>query len=523
MAAQYPPLLAELLASKWGKFVLLASFVSNATGATDVYRVEGYSSMTYDEKRNRVYRMAIESAINDGNTVFLEIGPGHDACLTKMVLEADEKSTVTAIEADALAASGATAALKTFGPAGDRWDVIEGRSSDKTSAVNDALSSKPFRVILQEILGYVASREGIVRIFADLQQRLPSPPNRCLPGAAATFYTPTFVTLDLLRHNFNGRDPLLASKDYLLVSRLPLDTAAQWKVADGAPMCGCLELIDFSKPLCAAGDDSSSSSSSSHQLYQDRTQVFKYDGTPSAAPRVVNSLTLFIWAGFPGKYPRRVKGNETGFPYGCDGLKHDTRQHHDGDSGGERQGQGSGHTRSRRGSGAASGAGAASSSSAGSSTPGTAPAAGGGAEWMVGCLSFSSACCARDKDAEARNWPNVVLMLPNPVSIPPGGSLEVRSIADLRNETCTYAWHVRVDNGDESMRSSGGKRPRKASTSSSSSVSAAAKRADAAAGAGAAASALQYSQYSAWQILKMDSRDVKFMPQQDETGSSSSS
>jgi hypothetical protein len=409
----YPPLLAQLMAGPFRDRVMLAGPYDDdeATGDTSVYLDEGYTSMTRDVRRNRVYRLAIAAAASEGLLGFLEVGPGGDACLTKMVL-GEAGAWVVGVEGNKWAAESARTQLRgLYGAEGPRWRIVTGHSSNRTPTMDEALHGRDFDVLLQEVLGYIASREGVVATLADLQGRMSPLPKRLLPGAVATFFTPALVSLEDIRRNLQGSASLYCGPNYLLACRVPLDKTAPWR-SRGAPVCGCLEFINFAQPLTRGAP----------QLRQERTAAFAVPVSAKAGVQV-NSLVVFIWAGFAGAPPRRFEP-ETGFPYGCAEL-----------------------------------------------------AEADAAAW-TGCLSFSSACAASDARAEASNWPNVVLLLDTPLTVPPGGRLEVLSVADLRGATCTYEWRVRVVGA----------------TGSSSSGSSAACSGDA----------------GAWQVLSLDSRDVNF-------------
>ena len=103
-----PPILSELLA-RYKPKVLFAKKAEEETGNVGIYDEEGYANMTTDLRRNKVYMSAIEQAAEAGAKVFLEIGPGADACLTSMVCQS--KQRVLAIEGNPASAAKAAATL----------------------------------------------------------------------------------------------------------------------------------------------------------------------------------------------------------------------------------------------------------------------------------------------------------------------------------------------------------------------------------------------------------------------------
>lgn len=371
--------LAELSASKYAAKVLFAQPPSAETGAVEVYNEEGYAAMTTDLRRNKVYNLAVAAAAASGAKHILEIGPGADACLTSMACSSGV--TVTAVEGNPTSAASASAVLaRNFKTA--QWTVIQGMSSETEGAVGETITRGGFDVVLQEILGNIASREGVVQIILDLQKRLLKPrPTFWLPAACATFFTPVNLVLKSVRDNLEGpRGALLlgappASSAHVRVSRLMLDDPqlCPFQAGGGAgggggfPLAGCLEFFDFTKPLDA-------------QLLQSHTQSFT-----AVRDCSVNGLACWIWAGFPFAPPAassRRAAPTTAFPYGATGLS---------------------------------------------------------ADW-AGKLSFSSARCSADADVEATNWDNPVMMFKVPLQLKAGDALKIQAWTDARAMPLRYAW-----------------------------------------------------------------------------------
>ena len=152
--------------------------------------------------------------------------------------------------------------------------------------------SQTFDVILQEVLGSPASREGVVQILADLQARLPKP-KFWLPSACATFFAPIHLQLKHIEPNLEGpRGAVLAGPNHIRISRLFLEDASVFPLQAGA-----LEFFDFSKPL-------------DPQLLQTHTQTWT-----ATKATTVNALATWIWAGFPFAPGRRRPS--TAYPYGA--------------------------------------------------------------------------------------------------------------------------------------------------------------------------------------------------------------
>ncbi len=97
----------QWLICTYPKKLWLANFEQNENSisdATDIYNEEKYSSMSTDINRNRVYNKGIKFAVDsfhiDRVIQILEIGPGADACLTKMILNCNKNLFVHAIESN---------------------------------------------------------------------------------------------------------------------------------------------------------------------------------------------------------------------------------------------------------------------------------------------------------------------------------------------------------------------------------------------------------------------------------------
>ena len=423
----------------------------------DVYTEEGYKTMTQDRPRNDVYRGAIKRAVDGGYRNFLEIGCGGDACLTRMVLD-NPGTTITALEGNENAANAAAITLMLQDYNESRFDIRLGLST--SSSLDDFFLGQAggkVRVVLQEVLGFIASREGVVPVFRDLQQRLGFGSWGAIPSHCATFFTPTFVQMGEVRHNlthgmsllgslggfevdcsqgifgedgegerkgsraFSGlstesdhseRNPIstpvsspstqppctLLSSPYLLVSRFPLrdENCPFWRPDTtffkdgwgGTPICGALECLNLVQDI--------------------RTQVRQLRTTRFCATHAskINSLMCFIWVGFE---PVLQKDASTADRRGGTGLSA-TRVPK--------------LTRST----------------------GRDPGSGGGTQYPYSTdlpplrpntHAFSSVQ-SDPPDNVAVNWPNLVLMLPELVTLEVGDIFEVQSWADLSGDPHIY-------------------------------------------------------------------------------------
>lgn len=131
-------------------------------GATANYDDEGYDSMSLDHNRNRYFIDSI-NGVKDNVTDFLEIGPGADAKLTKMIMEdqiGDQPRfpTVTAIESNKYSFEEAKKKLKKYNARRrKRATVMYG---DANEVLGKKLEGSPFGCVVMEIIGFVASCEG---------------------------------------------------------------------------------------------------------------------------------------------------------------------------------------------------------------------------------------------------------------------------------------------------------------------------------------------------------------------------
>jgi amino acid adenylation domain-containing protein len=151
-------------------------------GEYDVYDELLYYAMTHDERRNAAYREAIGRAV--AGKVVLDLGTGADAVLARASVDAGAQR-VYAIETNESAYRRATALVETLG-LNDRIIVIQGDSTCTELP-------EPVDVCVSEIIGSVASSEGVIATLNDARQRFLAPEGTMIPRRAATMIAP--VTL----------------------------------------------------------------------------------------------------------------------------------------------------------------------------------------------------------------------------------------------------------------------------------------------------------------------------------------
>ena len=445
-----------------------------------VYDEEGYGTMTRDGPRNAVYAEAIRRAVASGFRSFLEIGCGADACLTRMVL-AQAGTSVHALEANPASAAAAHTTLVGANINTSRFNITPhiSTATELDHFFMSARADGSIDAILQEVLGFVASREGIVPIFQNLQSRLgieTAAKRATIPSHCATFFTPTHVSIKDVRHNLIHKGSLLASAGgtkistgeigdgggqvkvasapFVLVSRLPLrDTAcfrlsedlsagagagagagANARVGAGAnarvgasarnPHCGVLEFLDLTQDL-------------NPQLIQERSAIFTAPAFP-ASGTIMNSISCFVWAAcVPALAPASRDGSGPQASASAPPSEADARPD------------------------ARPAARLAARLATGLLTPPRTPTRSQGPLYGgAGCcgtafpygveglprlppatLSFSA---ASTDVVSATNWPDLCVLLERDVHLAPGAQVEVASRADLSIAPHVYQWRLRT-------------------------------------------------------------------------------
>lgn len=237
------------------------------------YNEEGYGNMTLDMPRNARYRAAIEYHVQQNKRKWLEVGPGEDAVLTKMVMQADDDTQILAIEGNAKAVPKARAALKQFKA---RFQIVSALSTDD-DAVAAMQAYGTVQGIVQEVLGFFASSEGVAAILAGLKRDAALAASVVfVPRRAATFCCPIYFTQPRLGIS---SELYVAENAFALVRKLGIfecrtDTGGTW-----TPRAAAVEYLDFTADAEALAAP------------QFRRAVF----TTTTAARV-NGIACWIWA-----------------------------------------------------------------------------------------------------------------------------------------------------------------------------------------------------------------------------------
>jgi len=162
------------------------------------FDAKSYQAMISDQSRTPIFYKAMEERIDNGKgaATVLDLGTGPFAIFAIKAAELGAKK-VYAIEANKEAAQKAreTVAKKGFG---DIITILEGFSTDIELPDNDKVD-----LIVAEIIGSIASEEGVVATIADAHKRFakdPTSPKSWIPTRVQTYAAPASYTL----HNMFG-------------------------------------------------------------------------------------------------------------------------------------------------------------------------------------------------------------------------------------------------------------------------------------------------------------------------------
>ena len=155
-----------------------------------------YQAMISDQTRTPKFYKAMEDRIADGATTVLDLGTGPFAIFAIKAAELGAKK-VYAIEANKEAAKSAreTVTKKGFD---DIITILEGFSTDIVLPNDDKVD-----LVVAEIIGSIASEEGVVATIADAHKRFaknPTSPKSWIPTRVQTYVAPASYTL----HNMFG-------------------------------------------------------------------------------------------------------------------------------------------------------------------------------------------------------------------------------------------------------------------------------------------------------------------------------
>ncbi len=145
-------------------------------GEYPAYDDHVYDAFDARDARHRAYRDAIRAAA--AGRVVLDIGTGRDALWAVEAARSGARH-VYAIEADETAARRAAQTIDAAG-LGDRVTVLPGHSTEQTLPVRAELC-------VSEIVGNIASAEGVIAVLDDARRRLTAPGCAWIPFRMQTW------------------------------------------------------------------------------------------------------------------------------------------------------------------------------------------------------------------------------------------------------------------------------------------------------------------------------------------------
>lgn len=275
----------------------------NRATQLSVYDLEGYEGLNQDDVRNKAYERGVKILVakrkrSHGSrpTSWLEVGPGAHGTLTKMPLEADLDSSITALEGNKKSADLCTKEMASFGKKCQIiWGTVGGGPGER-----GYLSS--YDVLLHEIIGYFGGSEGLADVLRVLKsshpQRGVKTPTVCIPSVVATF-----LTLGCIDQRMLGLRPaFVAPPGFALIHRLRISEAQEATGGTGDDWLKgvCFEWID-SAPANPKNIASKGHSFNKH-IFTSKTDA------------TFNSLLTWIWVEIvPSGGEKRLP--RTDFPY----------------------------------------------------------------------------------------------------------------------------------------------------------------------------------------------------------------
>lgn len=191
-----------------------------------------YTLMTTDINRTNTYKLWIESTNGethykdkDQSDIWLEIGPGSDACLAKIALDTYPGIEYIGIETNKFAYASAKKKLQNYS------NVKLMKAYVDQNFTRSNIQSKSVDYILHEIFGTIASSEGVGMVLNRIKELYPN--SISIPSCAQTFIVPLELTyMDVIN------DPTLIITPNVIRCKIPFD---QTEIANHA----ILEELEF--------------------------------------------------------------------------------------------------------------------------------------------------------------------------------------------------------------------------------------------------------------------------------------
>lgn len=169
------------------------------------FDLDSYRSMTNDEERCAFYKRMIIDVIQGDTQKWLEIGPGADTCLSKILLCTYPDVFYWGVEVNKYALKKARKAIQEYKNASVHYGFIDENYRDLPPSID---------YVLHEIFGVIASSEGVCKALISLRKRYPL--MKSIPEYAETFLVPLALPPDDII-----KDPVLIINRKLLRCHLP--------------------------------------------------------------------------------------------------------------------------------------------------------------------------------------------------------------------------------------------------------------------------------------------------------------
>lgn len=183
----------------------------------ELYGREEYACLANDRGRNMYFAAAIKFVlkIHGDSRPWLEIGPGGNACLTKIVL-ANSGACVYAIEGNPSAIKPFRQSTKSFG---SRVQVVQGLVGGSASL---QIPRHLYSVLLSEIIGHIATIENCVSIFSNFGRSNPEIAES-IQDAIPRFFGTGIVPVNLQRETTQQLTVAAVLPRLALVDHIPFE------------------------------------------------------------------------------------------------------------------------------------------------------------------------------------------------------------------------------------------------------------------------------------------------------------
>jgi len=171
------------------------------------FDTQNYNDMSRDKTRVEFYNSVIKDVYTD-KSKWLEVGPGSDICLSKLLLESRPDAFYFGVEVNKAAYKKVKSLLRPYKNASVFNGFVDRQTFTKFPPEID--------FILHEIFGTISSLEGVGQVMSVLKQRYPNA--KSVPEYTSTHLVPLQLDIqDIIK------DPTLIVNDKLFRGRIPFD------------------------------------------------------------------------------------------------------------------------------------------------------------------------------------------------------------------------------------------------------------------------------------------------------------